>query len=97
MPESAHFFPTTYFAIVHTRMSLVVELDVCSSNGSLNLLFILSQAKKWGTMALRPPTARVLHSIDHKHVSFTYVATCKNFHVLPVQTPQSSKEHDTEQ
>ena len=56
-------------------MSLVVELAVWSSNWSLNLLFTLSQAKKWGAIALGPPMARALHCIDHynAHKELNYI------------------------
>ena len=60
---------------MHTRMSLVVELAVWSSNWSLNLLFTLSQAIKWGAIALGSLLAWALHCIDHynAHKEFNYI------------------------
>ena len=56
-------------------MSLVVELAVWSSTLSLNLLFTLSQAKKWGAKALGPPMVRALDCIDHynAHKELNYI------------------------
>ena len=59
---------------MHTRMSFV-ELVVWSSNWSLDLLFMLSQAKQRGAIALGPAMAWALHCINHynAHKELNYI------------------------